>query len=143
MQDEFGICGTTSIIYMLLNQGLKGKERVDQLFIATFSEVLNLKHRVVFLTAKRQRFYISLRYLSRKFARMVDNYVVTTAKAKEIRDTRYNDHHHATITPTFFVDYCLSRALGYLLWKQDPERYYSEKFQFNNEFSAPGKLRTL
>ncbi len=134
-QDRFGVCGTTSIIYMLLSQGKRAK--VDQLFMATFSDVLTPTRTVYFQTPLGYLIPISLRYLSRKFQRMIDKYVYTTSRTWVAKAPTAAPGANSA----YFVDYCLSRALGYLLWKQDSVRYYSEKFNFNIEFSHAGELR--
>jgi hypothetical protein len=133
-QDLFGICGMTSIVYLLLKQNTK---RLDELYLATFADILGNSGNGQFATASGQSIRISLRYLCRKYERAIDQYVYSQDNEDKIKDELYP----WTVKTQFFVDYCLSRALGYLLWKQDESRYMREKLSFNAEFSPSDKTQ--
>jgi hypothetical protein len=133
-QDQFGICGMTSIVYLLL---LQHRSRADELYKATFGDVLGADGSDKFTTATGAQVRISLRYLCRKYQRFVDEYVFSKNEEAKVKKALYDPKANTAL----FVDYCLSRALGYVLWKVDPNRYLCEKLQFNLEFSPVGVIQ--
>src|SRR6266446_6617994 len=67
--DQFGICGMTSVVYLLLKQH---GSRAEELYKATFGDVLEGEGTDKFVTAAGAQVRISLRYLCRKYQRFVD-----------------------------------------------------------------------
>lgn len=148
-QDVFGICGTSAIV---LGLAAFRPTILDALFAATFHEARpgaaaeNPGFRLLGPAALRaagtpDRVRISLRYLARKYQRMVENYVFKQSAKAEILAARQASEQSQHVTPGYEVDYALSRALGYLLWKTSPDRYRSEKLDFNAAFAPAGSLR--
>jgi hypothetical protein len=119
-QDCFGICGFSSCLYVLLMHTNQAK--ANELYEATFADVIPDFNGSQFTPAEGAPQTINFEYLTRKYF------------ASEIGAGWGNT--------VYFVDYCVSRALGYLLKKLDHARYQAEKTEFNKEwgFPAPGSL---
>ena len=83
---------------------------------------------------------VSLRYLARKYQRMAENYVDKAEDRDAVLKERAATENVSALTRGFEVDYALSRALGYLMWKTDRERYVDEKLTFNVDFAPLGGL---
>jgi hypothetical protein len=86
-QDQFGICGMTSIVYLLLKQS---GSRADELYKATFGDVLEGEGSDKFVTATGAQVRISLRYLCRKYQRFVEEYVFSTAEETKVKAALYD-----------------------------------------------------
>jgi hypothetical protein len=119
-QDCFGICGFSSCLYVLLKHTNRAK--AIELYEATFADVIPAFAGKQFTPAEGAPQSINFEYLSRKYC------------ASQI-GAGYG-------TTSFFVYYCVSRAIGYLLKKLDQARYQAEKTEFNKEwgFSSPGSV---
>jgi hypothetical protein len=119
-QDCFGICGFSSCLYVLLMH--TNRTKAQELYEATFADVIPAYHGKQFTPADGAPQSINFEYLARKYY------------ASEIGA--------GWGTTQFFVDYCVPRALGYLLKKLDNSRYQCEKTEFNKEwgFPSPGSL---
>ena len=118
-QDCFGICGFSSCLYVLLKHTNRAK--AIELYEATFADVIPAFAGKQFTPAEGAPQSINFEYLARKYC------------ASEI-GAGYG-------TTSFFVDYCVSRAIGYLLKKLDQARYQAEKTEFNKELGfSPGSV---
>jgi hypothetical protein len=114
-QDCFGICGFSSCLYVLLKH--TNRTKAIELYKATFADVIPGFVGQQFTPAEGAPQSINFEYLARKYY------------ASEI-GAGYG-------TTLFFVDYCVSRAIGYLLKKLDQARYQAEKTEFNKEWGFP------
>jgi hypothetical protein len=114
-QDCFGICGFSSCLYVLLKHTNQAK--AIELYKATFANVIPAFGGKQFKPAEGAPQLINFEYLARKYY------------ASEIGA--------GWGTTSFFVDYCVSRAIGYLLKKLDHARYDAEKTEFNKEWGFP------
>jgi hypothetical protein len=150
-QDQFGICGTSSCVYLLLRH--KPAKAID-LFFATFADIHPQFAGRVFTTAVGQvPVAIKFKYLARRYRLAEEKQILAapiegaaaqanaaampgvTAAAAAAWGAKVAA---ATLVHTdCFVDYCLSRALGYVLKKTAKNRYDGEKAGFNMEFD-PG-----
>jgi hypothetical protein len=125
-QDKFGVCGTTTCVYLLLQHN---PAKALELFEATFADIDPNLAGSVFQTAVGQnQIPIKFRYLARRFRLMERK---KQAEAAIARPQAYNDAiaagHSAgkatlyslavqaniLVRTTCFVDYCVSRGLGY------------------------------
>jgi len=146
-QDAFGICGMASVVYLLLKLD---QRRFDDLFFATFADVIESFKRARFLTAGKQLIKIDFVYLSRQYWNAsTDGFMprIVQGQGPRVKDTSRDDESQglAVMVPKkmevhheFFVDFYVSRALGYLFKKTAEDRYGSEKVQFNTVFDKPG-----
>ena len=124
-QGPFGICGMASALHVLLTQR---PHRASDLAAATFWDLWQndavisghpgLKE---FQTAKSGGHHIDLPYLLRRHAQM----------------WHHPDPKVGPPDQAHFTDYCVSRALGYLLKVTEPDRYDSEKCDFNRFLAEP------
>ena len=122
-QGYFGICGMAAALHVLL---LKNAQRASELAAATFWD---LWHDHVnmggqnglerFHTAHCGDHHIDLPYLLRRHGQMWKNHPAE-------QGVRLKREH--------FTDFCVSRALGYLLKVTRPDRYHQEKCDFNRFF---------
>lgn len=112
-QDAFGVCGMTSVVYVLLR---RKPSVVDKLFSAIF---VDIKGKGKFRTATKGHHEIDLSSLARAYERK--DYKGQKPGGRQPRQG-------------LLVDYLLSRALGYLLKKTDADRYKREKADFNVKF---------
>jgi hypothetical protein len=119
-QDCFGICGFSSCLYVLLKH--TNRTKAVELYEATFADVIPAFAGRQFTPATGAPQSINLQYLARKYY------------ASQIGA--------GWGTTVYFVDYCVSRAIGYLLKKLDNTRYQAEKTEFNKEwgFPSPGSV---
>ncbi len=150
-QDQFGVCGTTTCVYLLLQHD---PAKALELFEATFADIDPNLAGSVFQTAVGQvQIPIKFRYLARRFRLMERK---KQAEAAIARPQAYNDAIAAgydagdatqysldveadvLLKTSCFVDYCVSRGLGYVLKKTAPNRYDGEKMEFNMEFDPKG-----
>jgi len=120
-QGPFGICGMAAALHALL---LQQPETASNLAAATFCDIW--QHEAVihghpgikeFPTATCGRIHIDLPYLLQRHAQMWHNHSPDQQP-----------------DPNNFTDFCVSRALGYLLKVTAPDRYNSEKCDFSKFF---------
>jgi hypothetical protein len=114
-QDCFGICGFSSCLYVLLKH--TNRFKATELYEATFADVIPAFAGKQFTPTEGAPQSINFEYLARKY--------YASARGAGFGTTLY------------FVDYCVSRALGYLLKKHDHARYSAEKTEFNKEWGFP------
>jgi len=157
-QDQFGICGMSSVVYLLLNYN---STRAQELFEAAFADLFYNGRQ--FSIAGHAPISIPFRYLARRYRlkeqsmaqaapQKADQWV--TAKAADFLTQGYTPtsvakwetekRKAANFTPIvqafelsnlYFADFCVSRGLGYVFKTVAKSRYESEKKQFNLEFS--------
>lgn len=153
-QDAFGICGMAAALHVLIP---RDPHTANQLAAATFydlwDDVIDTAHDAPeFHTAGQGKHRIDLAYLVRRHA---ENW---RQKPPEVRavaagaGAAYNAQiagHPLSPQQTMavqtaklraiherFTDYCVSRALGYLLKVTAPARYNTEKCDFGKFFSG-------
>ena len=123
-QGPFGICGMAAALHVLL---LQDPKTASDLAAATFWDIW--QHDTVipghpcmkeFPTASCGGLHIDLPYLLRQHAQMWHDH-----------PSQLDDSHP---DPKNFTDFCVSRALGYLLKATAPGRYDSEKCDFTRFF---------
>jgi hypothetical protein len=161
-QDQFGICGMASAVYLLLRHN---QPKAQELFDATFADIIPQNNGKVFNTANHEPIEIPFRYLARRYRLMEE------AKAKDapnraqqlIKDevakmqnkgVSQQDIANWTngldlgkieaalrLSGGFLVDFCVSRGLGYVFKEVAKSRYEGEKRQFNLEFSQPQPIK--
>lgn len=146
-QDQFGICGVTSAVYLLLR--FKVNMAYD-LYYGTFAELFPNDQAFKgkkFTTANHQNIKIKFRYLTRRFLAMELDKAPKAAAAAH-REMMRGVHgvlpdagdqwqlasQQRLIQGTNFVDFCLSRALGYVFKETASRRYSGEKAEFNAAF---------
>jgi hypothetical protein len=121
-QGPFGICGMAASLHSLL---LQRPQRASELAAATFWDLWQEQAVIPghpgmkeFPTAKCGAHHIDLPYLLRRHAQM----------------WHHPPPNAPAPVPEYFTDFCVSRALGYLLKVTRPDRYDSEKCDFNQFF---------
>jgi hypothetical protein len=157
-QDQFGICGMSSVVYLLLNYK---STRAQELFEATFADLFYNGRQ--FSIAGHAPISIPFRYLARRYRLMeqsmeqeapqkADQWVKNKAAyyltqgylQKDVTawetDVRKPSKfvpivQHFELSNLYFADFCVSRGLGYVFKTVAKSRYESEKKQFNLEFS--------
>lgn len=112
-QDAFGVCGMTSVVYVLFR---RKPSVVDNLFSAIF---VDIKGKGKFNTATKGHHRIDLSSLARGYER---------------KDYKGEKHGSRRPRDAYLVDYLLSRGLGYLFKKTAINRYNNEKADFNVKF---------
>lgn len=124
-QGAFGICGMAASLRALL---LQRPQRASDLAAATFWDLWQQDPVIPghpgikeFPTANCGMHHIDLPYLLRRHAQM----------------WHHPDPNAQFPVPQYFTDFCVSRALGYLLKVTSPDRYDSEKCDFNQYFADP------
>jgi hypothetical protein len=150
-QDQFGVCGMTSAVYLLLHHK---PDLANDLFAATFADVYPgfANHR--FTTAQHQQVAIKFSDLSRRYRVMqktqdakarrgaaAAHRVMMAAEAHQQptqADVAKVNQDLRRVNTTCFVDYCVSRALGQVFKQVAEARYKSEKVRFNMEFDPHG-----
>jgi len=145
-QCAFGVCGMTSVVYVLLR---RKPEIVDNLFSAIFVDIAG---KGKFRTATKGNHLIDLTSLVRRYfhkdLQLAKEAQKLRAEARALppasrqalrkgRSAQAKDDLRQQTMPQYMVDYLLSRALGYLLKKTDARRYNSEKADFNVKFDRP------
>jgi hypothetical protein len=146
-QDQFGVCGMTSAVYLLLQHDAL---KAQQLYEACFADVNPLFAGRHFTTAQNQQVRIRFRYLARGYRLMEDKqraavaaavpaaHRVMVAMASGAVPVAADMAQLASpVNTTCLVDYCLSRGLGYVFKQTGGNRYRSEKVVFNMEFDNP------
>lgn len=149
-QDRFGVCGMTSAVHLLLRHN---PHLADQLFRATFADVIPAHAGTTFTTAQHQNVAVKFRYLARRYHLMEqDNAAkvaaamrrVQTATAKGQQPSQADEGEIALqMQLCRFVDFCVSRALGYIFKKVAETRYNGEKADFNIAFDPAGQYRNI
>src|SRR6185369_1230766 len=123
-QDDFGICGTTTAVHLLARHRVV---KFGDLFDSTFADLVPHLRTRRFATAAHGHQPIDFTYLSRRYALAMANTPVTDMPVGAVRaDAAPN------VDTQYFVDYCMSRALGYIFKTVQPARYESEKVDFNS-----------
>jgi hypothetical protein len=136
-QDAFGICGMASAVHILLRHA-QGK--AEALFQATYADVIHDYRGKVFTTAQHRCIAIDYTYLVRRWGLMekaahagpLTDLEQEYLGAKPQRDFVCKPGDEANY---HFVDYCVSRALGYVLKKVNESRYRGEKLEFAPAFA--------
>ncbi len=124
-QDQFGVCGTTSIVYLLLWYQFA---RARELYKAALADIDPNFTGSVFTSSGHQIIAVKFKYLSGRY-RLREQY------APPVPNPAGPGLVPATvITTPLFLDYLLSRALGYAFKKVAKNRYDGEKMDFNMEF---------
>jgi hypothetical protein len=165
-QDQFGICGMASAVYLLLRHN---KSKAQELFDATFADVVPRNGSRTFNTANHEPIDIPFRYLARRYRLMEEakekdapnkaNQWINDQAAKmqtngvaqpkiDTWSSLMSTQPHIDqikdafrLSSTFFVDFCVSRGLGYVFKKVAKSRYEGEKREFNLEFSEPQPIK--
>ncbi|WP_218649984.1 hypothetical protein [endosymbiont of Lamellibrachia barhami] len=151
-------------VYLIMRSA---KDKARQLFEATFADVIPDFANTKFLTSNYGPQSVKFRYLARgyrlkqrdwekerpkKLKQTMERYepklrqVYSTEQTlnvgrEELRkkvDEQLGQWHGELL-----VDYCLSRALGYIMKNTAPSRYTSEKINFNSEFTDTGNYRDV
>jgi hypothetical protein len=160
-QDQFGICGMSSAVYLLLKHD---STKAQELYEATFADLfVGYKGRKFTVASGHARISIPFRYLARRYRLMEEGkQLKAPAEADQlVKDSareylasgddpsdvaEWEKEYRASpefgnlikafqLSDTFFVDFCVPRALGYVFKKVAKSRYEGEKRQFNLEFS--------
>lgn len=152
-QDQFGVCGMTSAVHLLLRHQ---PNVADQLFRATFADVIPAHAGTTFTTGNHQNIAVKFRYLARRYhLQEQDNLAEVAAAvpaAHRVMVAVSSGQQAAAadlaalksqIKLTCFVDFCVSRALGYIFKKVAEPRYNGEKAQFNAAFDPGGQYRNV
>ncbi len=147
-QGPFGICGMAAALHVLL---LQRPQTASDLAAATFWDlwrgdtVIPDHPGLQEFPAGCGSFHIDLPYLIRRDAEMWHQQ--RPKLQKDVHDAapgtqdRLDAEAALQAAPLFhqqhFTDFCVSRALGYLLKAADPSRYTTEKCDFNTYFGEP------
>jgi hypothetical protein len=151
-QDQFGICGMSSAVYLLLKHDLT---RASELHKATFADLFTGYKKCKFTVASgHAQISIPFRYLARRFRLMEESKQLEAPVQADKMVTAHFANKTANEEATFraspdfadfvkqfevsdfhFVDFCVPRALGYVFKKVAKSRYEGEKREFNLEFS--------
>jgi hypothetical protein len=154
-QDQFGVCGMTSAVYLLLHHK---PDLADDLLGATFADVFPAFANHHFTTARHQQVAIKFSDLTRRY-RVMQKTQDAKANRGAAAAHRVMMAHEAHQPPaqadvakvsqdlrrvktTCFVDYCVSRALGQVFKQVAEARYKGEKVRFNMEFDPHGNYGT-
>jgi len=157
-QDQFGICGTTSAVYLLLRHD---QNRARELYEATFADLIPAhRNRTFQIALGHQPVAINFRNLARRYQLGLERAIAKAPAELEaelkkrgwddakIRDTKqkkpieYQEWVKLLhVNTECFVDFCVARGLGYVFKQIAKARYDGEKTEFNLEFSDPQALR--
>lgn len=157
-QDQFGICGMSSAVYLLLKHK---PTKAQELFEASFADLFFNGRK--FSTAGHVQISIPFRYLARRYRLMeqskqqqaplkADKWVTDKAAdylKQHVAPSDVTNWEKQVRTPSkfakviaafelsnlYFADFCVSRGLGYVFKKVAKSRYEGEKREFNLEFS--------
>jgi hypothetical protein len=124
-QDKFGVCGTTSIVYLLLWYEFA---RARELYKAALADIDPNFTGSAFTSAGHQVIAVKFKYLSGRY-RLREQYAPPVPNPAGLGLVAAK----AVSTP-LFLDYLISRALGYVFKKVAKNRYDGEKMDFNMEF---------
>lgn len=115
-QNPFGICGMAAAVYALIQYTNVPHHKAKALFRATFAGFIPQ--------------FKGSKFDTRHGPKSIDfTYIVR----------RYQQHlpmPSGAPMPPHFVDFCICRALGYLLKKMATERYVGDKIDFSKMFST-------
>jgi hypothetical protein len=144
-QGEFGICGMAAALHVLLPS--RKLVVADQLAAATFWDLwhdhVNMDGQnglEKFHTAHCGDIHIDLSYLLRRHAQKWDEKAAVFKKQYDEAILAGRVHRANEILQEqagmkeCFTDFCVTRALGYLLKVTNPKRYHTEKCDFNKFF---------
>jgi hypothetical protein len=136
-QDCFGVCGMASAVYVLARDK---SDRANELFDATFADLINPANPPQFATANYGNKKIKFRNIYRRFAYQQERADKEARNDPSLAPFRTPAYQGFIRTPnnTYLVDHCICRALGYLMNQTDKDRYLAEKSQFAAEFTPPG-----
>lgn len=169
-QDAFGICGTTSIVFCLLSKNpARADDLFRATFSEVFGDGSDAfktskgaaqRISLRYLARKYQRMFDN--YVTHEAARAqvmeTRKYGKLAAaiegtkdeKRRTVFENAFSDliapeksvakSEYSGTFPIFFVDYCLSRGIGYMFWKLAQSRYMAEKLEFNASFAPAGVL---
>ena len=126
-QDQFGVCGTTSIVYLLLWYQFA---RARELYKAALADIDPNFTGSVFTSAGHQVIAVQFKYLSSRY-RLREQYAPAVPNPA---GPGLGLVPASVINTPLFLDYLLSRALGYAFKKVAKNRYDGEKMDFNMEF---------
>ncbi|RLJ17386.1 hypothetical protein DJ031_13745 [bacterium endosymbiont of Escarpia laminata] len=163
-QDQFGVCGLATPVYLIMRSA---KDKARQLFEATFADIIPDFANTKFLTSNYGPQSVKFRYLARgyrlqqrswekkqdkrlkqemkRYEPQLRQVYTTKQELREGRDELRRDikeqlgQWHGEL----LVDYCMSRALGYIMKNTAPSRYTGEKINFNSEFSTTQNYREV
>jgi hypothetical protein len=115
-QNPFGVCWMAAAVYSLIKYTNVPHQSAKDLFRATFADFIPQFEGSKFPTPHGQQ-SIDFKYIVRRYQQHLP--MVGGAPM-----------------PPHFVDFCICRALGYLLKKMAPSRYQGDKAEFSKMFST-------
>ncbi len=161
-QGPWGICGMAASLHVLL---CHKPDRASTLAAATFYDfwkdvIPGYTNQKEFPTANRGKQHIDLPYIIRRHAQMWHEPVTPVAPLVGVaRAVAAAAHAPVAVAPAaapapaavpapvaqlrdlYFTDFCVSRALGYLLRQTAPMMYDYEKEKFSKKWETPSDSR--